>query len=187
MINLTDNEIIDSVKKGNTADFALLVDRYKNKAFPMLKRMLKNEQEAEEVLQDCFLKSFQSINGFRAESKFSTWFYKIVYNTALTKLSGQKRKTENEMASLEDEINLADILNNEVENEDLSALITRILEALPAKYSSILDMFYLCGMSCEEISGVAGITVQNVKVILHRARNSFREYVEEKNLMKEIL
>ena len=80
MKNLTDIEIIESVQKGNAADFAILVDRYKNKAFSMLKRMLKNEQEAEEVLQDCFLKSFQSLNSFRGDAKFSTWFYKITYN-----------------------------------------------------------------------------------------------------------
>ena len=82
MKNLTDQQIIESILKGNNADFALLVDRYKDRAFSLLKRMLKNEMDAEEALQDAFLKMFNSLKDFRAESKFSTWFYKIVFNTA---------------------------------------------------------------------------------------------------------
>lgn len=92
MRNLSDQEIIDSVRKGNSSDYSILVNRYKNKAFSMLKRMLKNDFDAEEVLQDCFLKAYKSLVNFKGESKFSTWFYRIVYNSAVTKLSSQKRK-----------------------------------------------------------------------------------------------
>ena len=106
MRNLSDQEIIDSVRKGNESDYSIIVDKYKNKAFSMLKRMLKNEFDAEEVLQDCFLKAFKSLSTFKGEAKFSTWFYRIVYNTALTKLSSKKRKTETEMSSVEDHFNL---------------------------------------------------------------------------------
>ena len=102
MKNLTDVEIIESVKKGNQADYSILIDRYKNKAFTMLKRMLKNDFDAEEVLMDCFLKAYNNLNTFKFESKFSTWFYRIVYNSALTKLSSAKRKIENEMSSVDD-------------------------------------------------------------------------------------
>ncbi|NCS87632.1 MAG: hypothetical protein GW789_02650, partial [Ignavibacteria bacterium] len=59
MIKLTDSEIIESIKRGNQSDYSILVDRYKNKAYSLLKRMLKNNMEAEEVLQDSFLKAFQ--------------------------------------------------------------------------------------------------------------------------------
>jgi RNA polymerase sigma factor (sigma-70 family) len=186
MKNLTDNEIIESIKKGNISDFAILVDRYKNKAFSMLKRMLKNDQEAEEVLQDCFLKSFQSLNSYRAEAKFSTWFYKITYNTALTKLSGKRRKIENEMKSLEDEPYLVSV-NTAVEDENFSDFIAKIVDELPAKYSSVLSMFYLEGMSCEEISTVTDSSISNIKVILHRARTALRELIEKRNLIREII
>ena len=100
MRNISDQEILESVKKGNQADFAVLIDRYKDRAFSLLRRMLKNQFDAEEVLQDCFLKVYNSINSFKGESKFSTWFYRIVYNTALTKLSSKKRKIETEMSSI---------------------------------------------------------------------------------------
>ncbi len=92
MKNLSDLEIIESVLRGNHSDFSLLINRYKNKAFSLLKRMLKNEMEAEEVLQDCFLKAFNGLKSFKQESKFSTWFYRIVYNSALTRLSSSKKK-----------------------------------------------------------------------------------------------
>jgi RNA polymerase sigma factor (sigma-70 family) len=92
MRNISDSEVIESVRKGNQADYSIIVNRYKNKAFSLLKRMLKNEFDAEEVLQDCFMKAFKSLNSFKGESKFSTWFYRIVYNTALTKLSSKKER-----------------------------------------------------------------------------------------------
>ena len=74
MSTLSDIDIIESVKKGNQSDYALLVDRYKDKAFSLVKSIVKNEMEAEEILQDCFMKAYNSLKKFRGESKFSTWF-----------------------------------------------------------------------------------------------------------------
>ena len=70
MKDLTDLEIIASVKRGNQSDYAIIIDRYKNKAFSLIKRMLKNELEAEEVLQDCFFKAYNALSSFRQEAKF---------------------------------------------------------------------------------------------------------------------
>ena len=188
MKNLTDLEIIESVKKGNHSDFALLIDRYKNKAFSMLSRMLKNEMDAEEVLQDCFLKAFNSLGSFRLESKFSTWFYRIVYNTALTKLSGKKRKIESEMSSIDDHLNIKSEYDFRVtEQEDVSKFVHELIEKLPAKYSSVINMFYLENMSCEEISEVMETSVANVKVMLHRSRNELRDQLLKINYEKELL
>ena len=92
MKKLSDQEIIDSVKLGNQSDYSIIVDRYKDKAFSLLKKMLKNEQDAEETLQDCFIKAYNSLSSFKGEAKFSTWFYRIVYNTALTNCHQKKEK-----------------------------------------------------------------------------------------------
>ncbi len=188
MKNLTDVEIIESVKKGNQADYAVLIDRYKNKAFTMLKRMLKNDFDAEEVLMDCFLKAYNSINTFKFESKFSTWFYRIVYNTALTKLSSTKRKIEIEMSSIDDLHYLeSKYLADDFIKADNSLLIKKIVNELPPKNAAVISMFYLEELSTEEISDVLQISVTNVKVILHRSRNLLRELIEKKNLAQEIL
>jgi len=188
MKNLTDVEIIESVIKGNTADYSILIDRYKNKAFTMLKRMLKNEFDAEEVLQDCFLKAFYSLKNFKFESKFSTWFYRIVYNSALTKLANTKRKIENEMSSIDDMHFLESNYNaDQLVKEDLSVVVKKIVNELPPKNAAVITMFYLEEMSGEEISEAMQISVANVKVILHRSRNLLKEIIEKRNLLQEVL
>ena len=188
MRNLSDQEIIESVRRGNDSDYSIIVDKYKNKAFSMLKRMLKNEFDAEEVLQDCFLKAYNSLSTFKGEAKFSTWFYRIVYNTALTKLSSKKRKTESEMTSVEDHFNLeSDYGSDEIENTDLNKFIHNIVGKLPERYEAIITMFYLNEMSIDEISEVMGISVSNTKVMLHRSRNSLRDLIFKNRLTEELI
>jgi RNA polymerase sigma-70 factor (ECF subfamily) len=188
MKSLQDNEIIESVKKGNHSDFAILIDRYKNRAFSMLLRMLKNDFEAEEVLQDCFMKAFNALGSFRQEAKFSTWFYRIVYNTALTKLSARKRKFENEMLSMDDYTHLPDYDNDNLfEKKDMTEILAALVQKLPAKYGTVINMFYIDGMSCEEISEVMSVSVSNVKVLLHRSRSALREILVKNNFIEELL
>jgi len=188
MRNLSDQEIIDSVRKGNSSDYSIIVNRYKNKAFSMLKRMLKNEFDAEETLQDCFLKAYNSLNNFKGESKFSTWFYRIVYNSALTKISSKKRKTESEMTSVEDHFNLESIYTaDEIEKKDISELVQETITKLPERYSAIITMFYLNEMSVEEISEVMELSISNVKVMLYRSRNSLRDLILNSRLATELL
>lgn len=187
MKNIPDQEIIDSVKNGNHSDFSILVDRYKNKAFSMLKRLLKNELDAEEVLQDSFLKAFKSLNNFKGEARFSTWFYRIVYNSAMTKLSSKKRKIELEMSSIEDHFELQSSFNTiDTEERNISEIINDMINLLPEKYSTIITLFYLNGFSCEEISESLDTSVSNVKVLLYRARNAMREVIEKNNLTEEL-
>ena len=188
MKKLSDQEIIDSVKLGNQSDYSIIVDRYKDKAFSLLKKMLKNEQDAEESLQDCFLKAYNSLSGFKGEAKFSTWFYRIVYNTALTKLSSKKRKTENEMSSVHEHFDLkSDYDYNISERKDMSELINELVNKLPEKHSAIINLFYLDEMSCEEISKVLNISLSNVKVMLHRSRNALKDIIIKNDLVEELI
>jgi RNA polymerase sigma-70 factor (ECF subfamily) len=188
MKKLTDQEIIDSIGSGNQSDYSIIVDRYKNKAFSLLKRMLKNEQDAEETLQDCFLKAYNSLPKFKGEAAFSTWFYRIVYNTALTRLSSKKRKTESEMSSVDEHFDLkSDYGYNISENKDMSVLINDLVNQLPDRYAMVINLFYLNEMSCEEIGKVMDISVSNVKVMLHRSRNAMKDLIIEKNLVEELI
>ncbi len=83
------------------------MDRYKHKAFSLLMRMLKNQMDAEEVLQDVFLKTYYGLKNFRGESQFSNWFYKIVYNSASTKLSSRKNKFHNNFVLIDEELKIS--------------------------------------------------------------------------------
>jgi RNA polymerase sigma factor (sigma-70 family) len=188
MKDLSDLEIIESIRNGNHSDYSLLIDKYKNRAFSMLVRMLKNEMDAEEVLQDSFLKAFNGLMNFKNEAKFSTWFYRIVYNTALTRLSGKLRKMENETSSIDDNLELqSDYDHNNTEKADLNNFINETIKQLPPKYASVINLFYIEGISCEEISDIMNITVANVKVILHRSRNALKDLLISKDYIKEII
>lgn len=188
MKKLSDQEIIESIKLGNHSDYSIIVDRYKDKAFSLLKKMLKNEQDAEETLQDCFIKAYNSLSGFKGEAKFSTWFYRIVYNTALTKLSSKKRKTENEMSSVDEHFDLkSDYDYNVSERKDMSEFIIELVNKLPAKHSAIISLFYLDEMSCEEISKTLDISLSNVKVMLHRSRNALKDIIIKNDLVEELI
>jgi RNA polymerase sigma-70 factor (ECF subfamily) len=142
--------------------------------------------EAEEILQDCFLKAFNGLNNFKQESKFSTWFYRIVYNTALTRLSSKKRKIEKEMTSIDLHYDLKSSYDfNNQEQKDLSVFLKDLIEQLPANYAAVVNMFYLNEMSCEEISGVTGASISNVKVILYRSRDALRKILSKNKLTEE--
>lgn len=188
MKNLDDVEIIESIKRGNHTDFSLLIDRYKDKAFSLLKRMLRNEFDAEEVLQDCFLKAFNSLESFRLESKFSTWFYRIVYNSALSFLSSKRRRTESELSSLEDYPNLSDY-DNQVyaESNNVTEFVKKMVDKLPPKNASIINMFYIDEMTIDDISKITGLSLVNVKVILHRSRNALKDLILKHNYHEELL
>jgi len=193
MTKRTDIELIESVKKGNTSDYAELINKYKDKAFSLLKRMLKNEQDAEEVLQDCFLKAYNALDSFQYNSKFSTWFYRIVYNTACTVISNERRKFEMNFFSTtnddNEEIEYPDqsFDNNITETKELNELLLEMIRNLPPKYGAVLNMFYMEEMTLEEIGKITGLSASNVKVTLHRGRNLLKEYIEKKKLKKDII
>lgn len=187
MKNISDKEIIVSIRKGNQADFSLLIDRYKDKAFSMLRRMLRNEMDAEEVLQDCFVKAYNALSSFRMDSTFSTWFYKIVYNSALSVIANKKRKIELQMSSFEDHYDLSND-DDEIYSTTTSAseYILALVDKLPPKQAVVLILFYMDNFSLIDISEVMGLSIVNVKVILHRARKQLKDLLVKRNYQEEI-
>lgn len=188
MKHLSDIEIIESVKRGNTSDYSLIVNRYKDRAFSLLKRLLKNEMDAEEALQDSFLKAYNGLKEFRMDSQFSTWFYRIVYNTGLTIIASKKRQIEQEMTSIDEEIELGKF-DNEIYSttENVNQYVLKMVDKLPVRNALVLILFYLDGLSMSEVSQVMGISLVNVKVLLHRSRNSLKDLLLKHNYQEEVL
>lgn len=186
MRRLSDQEIIESVLKGNTNDFSSLISRYKNRAFSLLLRLLKNRMEAEEALQDAFMKAFSNLQSFRKESAFGTWFYRIAYNTALTRLKSRKNKTDKLLESIDD-FEAEGILKYEGENNSVNDILLKLIEKLPGNYSLVLTLFYINGFSCEEIAGLTSNSESNVKVLLYRARTALRKKITELKLEKKLI
>lgn len=188
MKHLSDIEIIESVNRGNHQDYSLLIDRYKDKAFSLLKRMLKNEMDAEEVLQDSFLKAFNSLKDFRQDAKFSTWFYKIVFNSALTVIASKKRKIEQEMKSIDESFDPG-IFDNQIYSttENARGYVLKMVDKLPLRNAIVTILFYVDGLSLNEISQVMGTSLVNTKVLLHRSRNALRDLLLKHNYQEEML
>ncbi|NOX67202.1 MAG: sigma-70 family RNA polymerase sigma factor [Chlorobi bacterium] len=188
MKNLTEREIIESVLKGNHGDFALLIDIYKDRAFTLLKKMLKNEMDAEEALQDSFLKAFNSLSSFRNDAKFSTWFYRIVYNTALSIIASKKRKIQMEMSSVEDHFDLGDFDDRiYASSENSTDYLLKIVDRLPVRNALVIILYYIDNLSLNEISNILNISLVNAKVLLHRSRNELRELIIKHNYQEELL
>lgn len=185
---IEDNEIIRSVVSGNTSDYSILIERYKDRAFSLLRRMLKNDMDAEEALQDSFVKTFRALKLFRYDATFSTWFYRIVYNTGISKLSSAQRKKDNYLDTLnEDFQQVVGQTTFYAERQSLNRLLNEIVNELPTKYATVINLFYLESMTCEEIAEIMQTSLSNVKVLLHRARKTLRDVANKYELEKELL
>jgi RNA polymerase sigma-70 factor, ECF subfamily len=180
-----DNHYISQVIAGNTASFAALIDRHKDLVYTIAMNITRNREDAEEVAQDAFLKAFQKLAGFRKESSFQTWLYRIVYNEAISKI----RKNKVKLLDLEEEIT-GNIPEEEIE-EDIAGLdgqeqklvIAKILDQLPEIDRVLVTLFYLDNQPVTEIAAVTGLGESNVKVRLHRVRK--RIYADLQQILKK--
>jgi len=170
---IPDSELIRQVRAGGKHSFAQLVDRYKNQSMTLAYRMLKNRQDAEEAVQDAFVRAYNGLEKFEGNAKFSTWLYRIVYNVCLTRIG--RRKQEFPSLPFDDSLD-PEILDRkpglfrEIEARDLVVHIRKVLELLPQKYATILTLFYFQHLSYDEISEVTQLPAGTVKSHLFRAR-----------------
>ena len=167
-----EQRIIEQVKQGDLLSFRLLVDKYKTMAFNIAIQIVRNNEDAEELVQDAFMKVYQSINSFKGESKFSTWFYRIVFNLAVSKTRKKTIDTKNI-----DDIKISDSKISEtyeefaaLEKEERSKQLQEAIKKLSEDEALIITLFYLNENSVEEISEITNFSVSNVKVKLFRAR-----------------
>jgi RNA polymerase sigma-70 factor (ECF subfamily) len=167
-----DQFIINQIIEGDTNAFSVLVNRYKDLVFTLALKMLKNKEEAEEVSQDTFIKAYKSIHKFKGDSKFSTWIYRVAYNTCLDRLKKLKR-TQHVVAIdefTENEVKTIDNALDNLEAKERKQTIQECLHLLPAEDSFLLTLYYFEEQSLDEISKVVGITANNVKVKIFRSR-----------------
>lgn len=165
-----DSEYIKKVLDGSTDDFRYFIRKYKDLAFSVAVSVVKNEFDAEEVVQEAFIKTFKSLKSFRGKSTFKTWFYRIVINEAFKRM----QKTKNEIVlstgqNLPEVEDFTDTFRG-LNAEEQRILVTESLKKIPPKESLSLQLFYLEGNSIDEITNLTGWSGANVKVILHRAR-----------------
>ncbi|MBC3847057.1 sigma-70 family RNA polymerase sigma factor [Winogradskyella echinorum] len=176
-----DQILITAIEKGDTKAYAQLVDRYKDLVYTLAIRMLKHKEEAEEVAQDTFIKVFKSLGKFKGDSKFSTWIYKVTYNTCLDRIKKNK-KHFNDVAIDEYTFNKLDTIDNALDNiikEEKSTLIKQCINKLPEDSSALLTLFYFEELSLDEISKIINLEANTVKVKLFRARKKLAVILEQ--------
>jgi RNA polymerase sigma factor (sigma-70 family) len=177
MINKDDRYYIERVLSGETDAFSVLVDKYKTLAYNISLRIVKRPEDAEEVTQDAFVKAYRSLGGFKGDSRFSTWLYRIVYNSSITLM----RKRQHEIqADREMEWNkISSIADDDGSNQDelIAGALKKSLASLPADEQLIITLYYYDNSSIEDIAKIMAISVSNVKIRLFRTRKKLYESI----------
>jgi RNA polymerase sigma-70 factor (ECF subfamily) len=175
----TDEELVRKSKEDDERAFGELISRYESKVYSLALRMVRNPEDAEDVLQDTFLRAYRGIKSFQGASTFSTWIYRITANSALMRL----RKKQLPMVSIDDAeerdtpVNIADWTPGPVEqllSKELQAEMDQAIEALPPEFRQVFVLRDVEEMSNAEVAEILDLSVAAVKSRLHRARLKVR-------------
>jgi RNA polymerase sigma factor (sigma-70 family) len=177
----SDHEIALEIKNGNATAYSFIIERYKDKGMSLAYRILNNRQDAEEALQDAFLRAFKALPKFEWKSSFSTWFYRILYNVCLSRVAKKKREY---LENIE-EIAETEIINHDnypdtdtiFESSDFKEMLSSEMDKLDSIYSSILTLFYIQELSYTEIVNITGLPLGTIKNRLFRARNLLKDSI----------
>lgn len=179
---IKDEDLVRLTKKGDTRAFGRLMVRYQDKIYRLARRMTETHEDAEDVLQEAFVKAFKKISGFKGESKFSTWLYRITVNLALMRLRRKRLSTVSldepvttDESSLHREIEdvAPDPLKSLLEKES-GEVLDKAIADLPPGYRAVFVLRHVESLSTEDTARILRISVPAVKSRLHRARVMLR-------------
>jgi RNA polymerase sigma-70 factor (ECF subfamily) len=181
----SDRDIIDAVRNGNSRRYSVLVDRHKDRAMTLAVRLVGERSEAEELVQDAFLRAFRSLDTFRGEAKFSTWFYRILYNVCMTRvrrrhvlpvqdLPGDAASGGGEWADAGPDV------QERLETDEVREMLLEEMLRLPEAFRVALTLFYVQELKYEEMTVVLQVPLGTVKTNLSRGRTLLREKILER-------
>ena len=175
-----ESHIIKEILNGKTEQYEYFLDRYGQQVCVLVDRIVSCQEDAEELTQDVFLKAFQQLSSFKAESSFSTWIYRIATNLAISAV----RKKRNDVLRLDDSVcaNLSDTQVEEAledESEEQMERLQQAMNQLEADERALITLYYLEEKPLAEVAFILGMTEGNAKVKLHRIRKKL--YVLIKN------
>ncbi len=184
-----DMKIIERVIDGDTEAFSAIIARYQDKVFRYVRAKFDNSDEVMDITQDIFMMAFESLESFRGDAKFSTWLFSITANYCKNyrKKMNRMRTVSIEKSEEESgEFQIADERENTekavIDKESLR-IVKEELYTLPEDYREILILRDIEGMPYNEIAGILGISLSNVKVRIHRGREQLKERLQEKGLL----
>jgi RNA polymerase sigma-70 factor (ECF subfamily) len=187
---LSDEDLVLKVQSGETGCFDILVDRYKVRLYNYLLRLLRNEDEAEDIAQETFVKAFIHADKYKTIAKFSTWLYTIATNLVRNRLRAKKRAPK--ILSIwggrghesEEDVPAVDLVDHsrqpdvQFNDRELGEIINKAIEKIPDKYRTSFVLREINQLSYEEIAAVTGLKLGTVRSRINRARNCFRRAIE---------
>jgi len=171
---VNDTAIVEGVLVGEKELFRLLVKRYQQKVHAMGLSFFHNKEDADDFTQDVFIRSYRSLVTFRGQSRFSTWLYRIAYNTAINAIN--RRKEYHSLA--EEPITEEGPEQHALENAAKEAVRFAVAE-LPEKYRVCVDLCFFYGCSVKEITDITGFPENTVKSHVFRAKKILRERLHD--------
>jgi RNA polymerase sigma-70 factor (ECF subfamily) len=178
----SDERIVSLVLTGNKDSYREIIRRYEEKLFRYLHKFINDQDDIEDILQVVFIKAYKNLYGFDIEKKFSSWIYRIAHNEAVNHL---KKNGKRGRMSLDDvEYKLIDEkadIKTETDRKFLKKDVERVLGRLDLKYREPIVLFFLEGMSYEEISDVLRIPKNTVGTLILRGKKMIKDNLEEIN------
>ena len=183
----TEALLIEDLREGDMTALAILVEKYKRLVYRLAIQITKNHEDANDVMQETFLKVYESIHSFRKEAAFETWLYRIVVNHALNMVKRRERRRESSLSAIsETELHpdwrrTADLMNDphlNAERKELQKWVTRAVDSLPAKHRTVVILHEFEGLTHAEIASILNCSEGTVRSRLHYARNRLRELLK---------
>lgn len=179
--------IISKVRHGDRDAFEALVLDNQAKVYSLARRMTGNDSDALDVAQEAFLKAYTSLDGFRGDSRFSVWLYRLVYNLCVDFSRKKKRADITPLTVLNEEgeaeeLELPDLRygpESALERKELRETLSKSIDALPPKHRDIILMREITGMCYEDIATALGVSEGTVKSRLSRARLSLAQLLSQ--------
>ena len=179
-----DQKLVEKSQRGDKKAFSMLVEKYQRRLTRLLSRMVRDQSEIEDIVQDSFIKAYRAINNFRGDSAFYTWLYRIGINTAknhLVKL-GKRPKAMNdvEIEEIENFEDAPDLRNHETPestmmSSQIVAAVNQTIETLPDELKEAISLREMDGLSYEEISDLMNCPIGTVRSRIFRAREAIAE------------
>jgi RNA polymerase sigma-70 factor (ECF subfamily) len=184
---ITDVGLVNEFKKGDLTAFEEIISRYEAKVMNLALRFTRNQEDAEEVMQDVFTTVYRKIDGFRGQSAFSSWLYRIVVNAAFMKLRKKKQSQTISMEDLAPAVKQYCMERDNAANthshgvavaRELQEVLQRAIDKLPDQYRAVFVLRDVDGLSNQETGEILDLSIPAVKSRLHRSRIMLRKKLQ---------
>lgn len=178
---------IEQVLDGDKEAYALLVERYSGSLFRFMMRMVGHPDQAEDLVQEAFLRAYLSLASYNPQYRFSTWLFRIAKNLALNWIKRERRVIRLEAIRSTPDSPPVELVNDDqthdperhLERAELTELVQECLEALPPAYRVVVTLRHMADLSYAEIAASADLPINTVRSRLHRGRERLGECLEE--------